>query len=198
MTLLTINPGESGDDAREAAGTVTVTGNPFVTAGTHWLGLRLPGVALPVGATVSPATLYYKSVDSARQGPNLVWYGQAADNAAVFTAAANDISGRARGTATVTDSASNIGTINYRQVDITALVVEWAARPGRVSGNSMALIGDAQSGSLEIGGYDTGSNQWFVEINYTLPTSGDRGAIWQMPGLLAVSAGGAGLQQVRI
>lgn len=168
MTLLTCNPGSSGDDAREASGTVTVTGNPFVTSGLHWLGLRLPSVALSSAAAVTLAELKYLCVDSARQSPNLTWYAQAADNPGVFTTAASDISGRARGTASVSDVASNIGTATYRAVNITALVEEIRARPGWASGNSMVFIGDAQSGSLEIGGYDTGANVWYVEITYTI------------------------------
>lgn len=198
MTIQTINPTASNHDAREAAGTVTVTGNLFVTAGTHWMGLLLPGVALTATTPLTAATLYYKCVDAVRQNPNLDWYAQAADNAGVFTTATNDISGRARGTAVVRDVATSIGTTTYRTLDITALVDEVRLRPGWVSGNNMALIGDCLAPGLEIGSYDTGANTWYVEINYTLPTSGDRGAIWQMPGLLAVSAGGAGLQQVRI
>lgn len=198
MTLLTINPTDSSHDAREAGGTVTVTGNPFVTSGLHWLGLLLPSVALPAAATLVSSTLYYKSVDSARQSPNLVWYVQAADNPSGYTATASDISGRPRGTASVSDVASNIGTTTYRAVDITALVAEAHARPGWASGNNIALIGDAQAGSLEIGGYDTGANIWYVEINYSVASESGPGAGLRLPGLLTVSAGGAGLQQVRI
>ncbi len=172
MTLLTINPGASNHDAREAAGTMTLTSNPFVTAGTHWMGLLLPAVAVPVGATITSATLYYKCVDEVRQNPNLIWYAQAADNPGVFTTTANDISSRPRTTASATDSATNIGTTDYRAIGITALVAEVAARGGWASGNNMALIADGQGPGIEIGGYDTGANIWYVEINYTAAGGG--------------------------
>ena len=69
----------------------------------------------------------------------------------------------------MTDTATGIGTTNYRQVVITSLIAEVAARPGWASGNNMALIGDCGVAcTLEFGTYDNaGVGAWYVEINYT-------------------------------
>ena len=172
MTTQTINPTASAHDVREAAGTVVLTSN-VLTAGTHWVGLFLPSVAVPVGATINSATLYYKSVDAARDDPHVVWYANDVDDAAVFTTGASNVSSRTLTTASVTDSATGIGTTNYRAVNITSLIAEVTARGGWAAGNDIALIGDCQGGiALEYGHYDGGANVWYAEINYTSGTSG--------------------------
>ena len=72
MTLLTVNPTASAHDVREASGTMSLTSN-VLTSGAHWVGLFLPSVTVPVGATINSATLYYKSVDAARVAPCLLY-----------------------------------------------------------------------------------------------------------------------------
>ena len=143
MAQLIINPTDSAHDGREASGgTMSLTGYIVLTSALHWAGLVLPSVALPPGATIQPSYLYYKSSNAARQDPDLVWRAQAADTAAALSATTSDITSRATTTANVTDTATGIGTTNYRQVVITSLIAEVAARPGWASGNNKALIGD--------------------------------------------------------
>lgn len=169
MTLLTISPTASEHDAREASGTVTLTGHMVLTGGLMWAGLFLPSVAYPTtGATLLSSYLYYKSRDAARDDPDLTWYMQGTNTASVFTTAASSISSRTRTTASVADTATGIGTTNYRQVDITTLVAEVLLVPGWTSGNNMVLIGDCGgSVALEFSTFDTGTNLWYVEINYS-------------------------------
>ncbi len=170
MAQLIINPTDSAHDGREASGgTMSLTGYIVLTSALHWAGLVLPSVALPPGATIQPSYLYYKSNNAARQDPELVWRAQAADTAAALSATTSDITSRATTTANVTDTATGIGTTNYRQVVITSLIAEVAARPGWASGNNMALIGDCGAAcTLEFGTYDNaGAGAWYVEINYT-------------------------------
>lgn len=174
MTLLTINPSASSHDGREASGgAMTLTSNIVLTSSLHWAGLILPNVTVPPGSTINAATkLYYKSWDAARDDPDIIWYAQDADDAAVLTTTNFDITNRTRTTASVTDSATAIGTSSYRQINIQSLIAEVVARGGWASGNDIALIGDAQGGcTLEIATYDIGSSIWYVEIDYTAPAS---------------------------
>lgn len=168
MTVLTINPSASGHDAYEdGTGAVTLTGQIILSAGTHWAGLLLPGVAVGQGVVPSRSTLFYQPVSTTYDDPALTWYLNAVDNAAVFTTTASSISSRARTTASASDNATGVGAA-YRQIDITSIVTEILARPGWSSGNNMALIGDCGSSvNLRFGTYDSGSNVWYVEIEYS-------------------------------
>ena len=86
MTTITVNPSASAHDVREASGTMSLTSN-VLTSGAHWIGLFLSAVAVPAGATLNSATLYYKSVDGSRDDPNIVWYANDADDVARLKAA---------------------------------------------------------------------------------------------------------------
>jgi hypothetical protein len=185
MTTITLNPSASNHDAsQDGTGAVTLTGYLVATAGTHWLGLLLPGVTVPVGATINSATLYYKPYSTTRDDPGFNWYGEAADNASVFTTTGSSISSRSRTAAVTGDTATNIGTGSYRTVDVTAQVNEVTTRAGWASGNNIALIADASAAAdIWILSYDSGSGIWYVEIDYTagvftrtVSASGDDGA----------------------
>jgi hypothetical protein len=77
MTTITLNPSASNHDAsQDGSGVVTLTGELKATAGTHWLGLLLPGVTVPVGATINSATLYYKPYSTTRDDPGFNWYAE--------------------------------------------------------------------------------------------------------------------------
>ena len=169
MTTITLNPSASNHDAsQDGTGAVTLTGHLVATAGTHWLGLLLPGVTVPVGATINSATLYYKPYSTTRDDPGFNWYAEAADNASVFTTTGSSISSRSRTTAVTGDTATNIGTGSYRTVNITAQVDEVTSRSGWASGNNIALIADASAAAdIWILAYDSGSGIWYVEIDYT-------------------------------
>jgi hypothetical protein len=185
MTTITINPSASNHDAsQDGTGAVTLTGHLVATAGTHWLGLLLPGVTVPVGATINSATLYYKPFSTTRDDPGFNWYAEASDSASVFTTGASNVSGRSRTAAVTGDTATNIGTGSYRTVNITAQVDEVTTRTGWASGNNIALIADATAAAdIWILSYDSGSGIWYVEIDYTagrltrtVSASGDDGA----------------------
>jgi hypothetical protein len=185
MTTITLNPSASNHDAsQDGTGAVTLTGYLVATAGTHWLGLLLPSVAVPVGATINSATLYYKPYLTTRDDPGFNWYAEAADSASVFTTTGSSISSRSRTTAVTGDTAKNIGTGSYRTVNITAQVDEVTTRAGWASGNNIVLIADASAAAdIWILSYDSGSGIWYVEIDYTagrltrtVAASGDDGA----------------------
>ena len=168
MTLLTVNPSASNHDAKQATSAMTLTGVVSVAGASQWAGLLLPGVTVPAGATVNSATLYYKATSTAHDTPALVWYAQDVDSAAAFTTTDNNIDTRPRTAAGTSDSATDIGTAAYRAVDVTAQIAAVVGRGGWASGNNIALLGDGQTGvDLWIASWDTGTDVWYVEIDYT-------------------------------
>ena len=174
MTTLTINPSASAHDAWEAGTNVmTLTGEVRITAATAWGGLFLPNVTIPAGSTINSATVYYEASATTHDDPVLTWWMQNADTAAVFSTTNGDITGRPRTTANASDSATGIGNTAYRSVNITTLAAEVVARGGWASGNNMALLLDGGTGiDLWIRSYDTGGDIWYVEFDYTAPSSG--------------------------
>ena len=190
MTTLTINPSASNHDAWETgSGVVDLTGEVKITAGTVWGGLLLPGVTVPVGATINSATLYYQASATSHDDPGILWYGNDVDNAAVFTTGTNNIENRVQTTASVSDTATGIGNTTYRAITITSIIAEVCGRGGWASGNNIALIADAQaSADLWIRSYDSGGAVWYVEIDYT---SGTDAAAAMTQGGQTVSAAAA-------
>lgn len=185
MTTITVNPSASNHDAWQgSSGAMTLTGQVRMSTGISWGGLLLPSVAVPVGATINSATLYYQAATTSNDDPDVVWYAEAADSAGVFTTTASNISSRTRTAASVTDSATGIGNSTYRGIDVTALIAEVTERTGWGSGNNIALVADATTSStLWIRSYDDGVGIWYVEIDYTanqftrtILASGDDGA----------------------
>lgn len=170
MTVLRLDPLANNHDAwQDGTGVASTTGGVQILTGTYWGGMLLPAVALGATDIINSATLYYKPVNTTHDSPKVTWYAQATDNAGVFTTANNDISSRSRTTASVSDIATDIGTANYRAIDIKALISEVLARAGWASGNNIALIGDAIDSACDllIQGYESGTPGWYVEIDYT-------------------------------
>ncbi len=174
MTAITINPSASNHDAWETGpGVVDLTGEVKVSAGTAWGGLLLPNVTVAAGSTINSATLYYQASATSHDDPDLLWFGEDADTAAVFTTGTNNIENRVQTTASVSDTATAIGNTTYRSVNIASIITEICGRGGWSSGNNIALIADAQaSADLWIRSYDSGGSVWYVEIDYTAPAGG--------------------------
>ena len=193
MTTITVNPSASNHDAWQGtAGAITLTGEVRVASGIAWGGLLLPSVAVPAGATINSATLYYQASATTHDDPGQTWYAQAADDAGVFTTTTSDISSRPRTTASVADAATGIGNTTYRSVDVTGPLAEVFGRTGWASGNDAALLADNTGGDLWIRSYDGGTGIWYVTIVYT---SGMNGAATLTTGadLTGADLTGAGL-----
>ncbi|MBN1670144.1 MAG: fibronectin type III domain-containing protein [Kiritimatiellae bacterium] len=115
------------------------------TATEQIVGMRFNGVAIPQGATIVNAYIQFKVDEVTTASTALQVQGQAADNAAAFTAAANNISARARTAASVAwnpPAWSSVGAAgaNQRTPDISAVVQEVVGRSGWASGNSLVLL----------------------------------------------------------
>lgn len=148
--------GGNSDDAKEASGTVTLADTQILlSAGTHWAGLRFPNCSVPKGAPIVSAVLTLELVAGNTDPGALVFYGEAADNAAAFTTAASNISGRTRTAANVAWSSGALGGGDKNSPDLAAILAEITGRAGYAAGNAVALILDATATtSLRFTSYD--------------------------------------------
>jgi len=83
------------DDAVELGGAVTVVAPTMLLGGaTRYTGMRIPGVSIPPGSTITSASLTLTASSLNNTYSDFEIRGEAVDNAAAYTAAANDISSR--------------------------------------------------------------------------------------------------------
>jgi hypothetical protein len=156
MTTINIPVAASSDDAYENnAGTVTLNG---VSVGAQlnnideWAGFRFLNVTIPA-ATINSASMSVIPTSTGNDEPIHPIYGEDQDNPATFAVSANNISGRARTTATVTWTNANLGatgTSRHDSDDISTIIQEIVDRAGWASGNALVLI---------IQGVDSGLNR---------------------------------------
>ena len=133
----------SSDDARQAAGAVTLTDSPILlTAGTAWAGLRFTNCPIPNGSTISAATLTVSFTTSGSPDGLIIW-GEDVDDAATFTTAASSISSRTPTTANVAWTGTLLGTGDKVSPDISTVIAEITSRVGYAAGNDLALLLDA-------------------------------------------------------
>ncbi len=144
----------SSDDAEQivgAANATLITGGSLDIAydGTNpnLVGLRFENLGIQQGSVITAANIQF-STRTARTvtDANVTVQGQAADNAATFTTAANDIDARAKTAASVAwtnipgwELAGERGA-DQRTPDLGAIVQQIVNRPGWASGNAMAFI----------------------------------------------------------
>lgn len=149
--------GASADDAKQAGTVMTLTDTTIIlSAGTHWAGLRFPSCTVPKGAPIISALLTLELPDANTDPGALVFYGEAADDAAAFTTAASNISGRTMTAANVSWSSGLLGGGDKTSPDLSAILAEITGRPGYAAGNAIALILDSQSAtSLRFRCYDS-------------------------------------------
>lgn len=147
------------DDARQAAGTVTLTDAAILlSAGTAWAGLRFTNCPIPKGALIVAATLTLNITGGGGSPAGTIIWGEAVDSADTFVASSNNISARTRTTASVTWSSTSLSNGDQNAPDITAILSEITSRAGWAIGNALALHLDAVSGTnLRFTAYDSSS-----------------------------------------
>ena len=163
------------DDAREDAGTVTLTGtNITIDTTTRYGGLRFLNVTIPQGSTINAATLTIELPSASFDDPDVTIWANDVDSASTFTTGANNISSRTPTTATVVWSASSIGTGVKVSPELKTIIQEIVNRAGWVSGNAIALILKGNSTSaLRFDTYEDGAGaNAELDIDYTAPSAG--------------------------
>lgn len=175
MTTINLQVSASSDDAFEnAAGTVTINGTTMVfNNASFWIGYRFLNVTIPQGATINSANLQYYVTSTTRDDNEQDVYCEDVDDAATFSASANNISSRALTTAKTTVSADSVG-VGFYTVSITSAVQEVINRAGWVSGNDLAVIMDAlTTPNLAPDTYDNSpTNAAKLDIDYTEVSTG--------------------------
>src|SRR5687768_9686663 len=128
-TTITLSVSESEDDAREGSdGSVIVTAtSTIVDAVDEFFGIRFRNVQIPQGIHITEAILGVVPSGTLADQPDHPIYCEAADDAAVFTTDANNISSRSRTSATVTWSSTDLGSTGssrHYTPNLSALVQE--------------------------------------------------------------------------
>ncbi|TFG91429.1 MAG: hypothetical protein E4H11_10850, partial [Myxococcales bacterium] len=142
--------GSGNDDAEEnvASGSVDLTSGDLELGldvdRAQTIGLRFPGVGIPQGTPILSASVQF-TVDEVSSGPAaLTLRGEAADDAAPFSATRGDVSGRPTTAASVNWnppawSSNKDAGVAQRTPDLAELIQEIVDRPGWVSGNALVL-----------------------------------------------------------
>ncbi|HKQ36475.1 MAG TPA: glycosyl hydrolase, partial [Verrucomicrobiae bacterium] len=141
IPALSVTISSSVDDAEQAAsGAVTLNSTDLelvnddaAGAGNQTVGLRFADLSIPRGAVITSATIQFTADESQSDVTSLSIFAQAADDASIFTTAANNISSRPRTPFSVPwqPPAWNIGESNaaQRTPNLAGLVQEITSRP---------------------------------------------------------------------
>jgi hypothetical protein len=179
VSTITVAIPSAADDAEE----VISNGTVYRTSGDIDLvvdntipqidGLRFTGVNLPRGATITNATLQFRTDAKSSSPTTLNIQGQLTGNAAAFTSAAFGISTRTRTTATVPwtpNSWTSVGQTgpDQRSPNIASVIQEIVSQSTWTSGNALVLIiSGATTGTRGADSYEGG---WptSLSVSYTL------------------------------
>ena len=137
------------DVEQSASGSMSLTSSDLelVNDGSNSqrVGLRFTGIDIPQGAVITNAYLQFQTDEVGSTATSLSIRGQDADDAAVFTSAANNVSSRATTDASAAWTPAAWTTVGQaglaqRTPDLSAIVQEIVARPGWLAGNDMAFV----------------------------------------------------------
>jgi hypothetical protein len=111
----------------------------------YHVGLRFADVTVPTGATITGASIQFRTDEVGSSPVTLTIAGHAADQPSTFTSARFNVSGRPRTAASVSWSPPPWTTVNQvgpdqRTPELTAIVQELVNRPGWASGNAMVFV----------------------------------------------------------
>ena len=133
----------SGSDATRRPELVITFSTGPATTDTQLIGMRFNDIAIPQGATVNSAVIEFSPSEPLTADINVDITGELANDAAAFTTANGDLSGRPKTTAVVnwieTDDWDDVDVV-HQTVDISAVVQEIVNQPGWCGNNSLALF----------------------------------------------------------
>lgn len=137
------------DDAEErSSGSVSLGSSDLelVTDGTavQTVGVRFPGLRVPGGAQVTGAWIRFQTDEVSTGAVDLAVAAESSDDAAAFSAASRNVSGRPR-TAAVAWTPPAWGVVGERAAaqrtpDLSAALQQVVDRPGWASGNAVAFV----------------------------------------------------------
>jgi hypothetical protein len=145
-----INVATGTDDAKERTDTTSGTMNltstlPFGNSGsTYAIGVRFTGANIPVGATITNATIQFTAHSSGSAATTLTVKGHKNTNAPTFTSTGHDITARPVTTASVTWSpatwASDARGAAQKTPELKTIVQEIVNQAGWASGRPLVFI----------------------------------------------------------
>lgn len=150
--ILTTRIGAGSDDAEETSkGAVTTNGDDIElcydtkTTGSQVVGLRFNGISIPQGAAITKAYIQFTVDEKTNAGCTLTIKGEASNNAAAFTTASKNISGRLTTVANASWVPAGWPTVGQsgtaqQTPDLKTIVQEIVGRTGWSSGNSLAFV----------------------------------------------------------
>ena len=117
-------------------------GNDPSYNGDQTVGLRFQNVSIPQGATITAAYLEFEVDETGSSATSVSIAAEAGDNAAAFTAASFNLTGRLPTIASVAWDIPVWNTINQKQQspDLSTVVQEVVSRTGWSANNSMVFI----------------------------------------------------------
>lgn len=146
-TVVNVRITNGNDDVEEAEdGRMDLASSDLELAyefgmGNQRVGLRFPGVQIPVGAVITNAWIEFEVDETGSSATSLAIQALAADNVAAFTTAANNLSSRAVTGSLAWNSLPAWNTLDAKQQtpNIASLVQAIVNRPGWAQGNAMGF-----------------------------------------------------------
>ena len=152
---------QSSDDAEEGSSSMDLTSGDLDFGDKSHNGIRFQNVAIEQGASITNAYIQFTADDNNQSASaSYTIYGEDVDNAATFTIAANDISGRTYTSASVAwnnipawNTAGETGE-DQKTPDLSTIVQEIVDRGGWSNGNAMTFFINGNSGKRSARTYD--------------------------------------------
>lgn len=170
---LDLQVGASSDDAyQKTSGDVVLTGSLGIVDNVdEWNGYRWTSVTVPNSATIDVAHMEVEITNAGWDEPNHTFFGNDVDSAVTFSATTNNVSGRARTSASEVWDNSNLGAPGrFNTTDLSPLVNEIVNRTGWGSGNDLVIVfrGDGGARDLAVQSWDQdNANAATLHIEYT-------------------------------
>ncbi|MEM7065778.1 MAG: DUF11 domain-containing protein, partial [Cyanobacteria bacterium P01_B01_bin.77] len=171
------------DDAEELSGSVDTGSSDLELVfddGNQTVGIRVGGVTIPQGATITNAYIQFTVDETTTGATNLTIVGEDVDNAQSFAETTNNISSRPTTTASVAWNPAPWTTtgaagVDQRTADMTAIIQEIVNRPGWSSGNAIATIitGTGERTAESFRGNAAAAPLLHIEYAITPPTGAD-------------------------
>ena len=172
MSVVSVRTNQSSDDAEETSGGSVNTGSVDLDIGTtSWSGMRFRNITIPRYATITKATITFKSRGSWGSTSRTTFYGEATGTPATFSASYYNLSSRSRTTASVSwnpiPSWSN--GVSYTSPDLSTIIQEIVDRSDWASGNRLVLLcNNPSTGQRSASTYDDSSTSApLLYIEYT-------------------------------
>jgi len=146
---VTIPVSASSDDAEQSAsGSVSLASTDLELireSSDQKVGIRFAGVNLPQGAIILNAEIQFTVDEVTSETTTLTIQAQASDNAPTFVSTSNNISSRAKTSASVIWTPAAWNTVHesgpdQRTPELAAVIQEVINRPGWAPGNALAII----------------------------------------------------------